>query len=249
MKLLFSRDQEDENIVMLPTLEDILQKKRGIALLNRENEAQRAQVEQTEHDCQANAAADRILEEARAKAKAQAQRILDEASRQSERIYEQAREDGFASGRVEVFAQAADALALLDDGYRVAVQNLEQARIHLFEQMEAHMLETAVGIAEKIMHIEFDRSDEAYLAIVHNALKMVLNQRNLVLRVSDWEYKRFFAEGASPLAIELEAREIKVRKDSLLDKSQCRLETEYGDISVGIEVQLKRLGHALGTNW
>lgn len=258
MKLLFREEQEETNIVMLPTMEELLQKKRGMSLIDKDdrNGAEKdatalfeADNELKQRERSMKAAAEKILEDARTQARAQAQMIIEEANRQRDRIYDQAREEGFASGRVEVFAQAADALALLDDGYCVAVKNLEQTRLHLFEQMEEHMLETAVFIAQKIMHIEFDRNDEAFLSIVRNALQMVLNQKNLVLRVSDWEYKRFFAEGASALAVELEAREIKVCKDSLLEKSECRLETEYGGISVGIETQLKRLGHALGTNW
>lgn len=227
---------------------------------NEEAAALRLSAQKAFEDTEAQATA--LLDEAAqqkesllAKALTEAEAMLRDAQNRRDEVFNAAKE----AARAEVEAQAAleqkaaadrlDAIiASLEEGYHSAAARLEAQADTFFEQVEAQQAQLALKICQKILHMVFDAHDEAYRGIIHQLVQSMAERNALCIRVSPWEYTRFFKDADQPLAIELAAHHITAKEDPLLEKSQCVVETECGNVEAGIDLQLQRLGIWLGAS-
>lgn len=238
----------DEEYILLPTLAQ-MQKKREVRSLHYvdqqsappvcDNEKIQQEIEQAHETAQCK------LIEAREAAQKQAQQLIELANDQKEAICNEARESGFDAGMKEAQEALAAVSKQLDAAYADAIERLEQTGDLLFVQVKDSILKLALNMAEKITGYAFDRNEQIYESMVRQALSHVVGQHKIVLRVSPWEYTRFFAQEQCTLTKELKTKNIEVLEDAQLQKAQIQIDTEFGFVGAGIELQLKRLGFVL----
>jgi flagellar assembly protein FliH len=180
-------------------------------------------------------------------ARAQAGKILDEAKRAALQMYEQAKRQGAEAGRFEGLGKGAE------EGRRQAQQEEQAAvcdletlldrcetrRQELERQSCEQSLDFAFGLAEKILGIEIDRRDEAFLGLCREAAGRMGKAETVTLRVGPRGYEiakrheeelREMMGGLTQLRLE----------PSEQDAGACILETPQGSVDAGVSTRLAR---------
>ncbi len=180
-----------------------------------------------------------------AEAQARASEIIEQANAEAQRLTEDAIRKGYEEGYNQAMASARQEQENAKRQMEDAVMALKQAKEEVFSQVEESVLDLSLYVAERIIKIQLDHGDEAFLNIVRSTLSSVQNQSNLVVNVSKLEYEQIFADQSSEIATELKSSGVEIKQDLSLKRGDCVIETEYGNINAGIKTQLKRLGNAL----
>jgi type III secretion protein L len=169
----------------------------------------------------------------------QAQQILDDA---------QQRADAIVAGAEAEFE------AEKTRGYE---EGLEQARMELAEQMldtVGRTVDYFSGVEDKVVGIvssavrrilgEFDDA-ELIVRVVHNALHVVRNQKQVTLRVHPDQEQAVTGRLSHILSGHSAISYLEVVADHRLEAGGCILETEVGVVDASVEVQLQALEKAM----
>jgi flagellar assembly protein FliH len=126
-----------------------------------------------------------------------------------------------------------------------AVETLKAQGELLAEQARADAIEIAFQIAQKIVDTELRQSPEPLFALVRSALKQAGEARRLQVRVhpQDGELLRAstaLLEKAAPAVAKLE-----IVDDSSLERGDCLVETDLGEIDGRLSTRFAELRRAL----
>ena len=197
---------------------------------------------------EAKAEAEKIVQRAWEKAEREAENILTTAKANQNEVYEQARQkarEDFIAEREESDRQFA---ATLDGAYVAAIENLRAQGDDFFEQLKIYILQTALNVTEKILFVEFDRSDEALQNMIMGAIEQLNDKNSLTVRVSPWEYERFFAHDDKYITfLKSKIPEIEVRQDDSFEKGEVKVSSASETVGAGVGQRMEKLGLALET--
>jgi len=145
--------------------------------------------------------------------------------RQAEEAYEERRREGFAAGQAEGKAETAARL----------LETLASA-VDQMAAMERQLVDVVVQSLRTVLGT-FDRADLA-CQVVANALRLVRDEKKILLRVADAD-----AGAVSARIAEIAARypgigRVDVSADPSLAPGGCVLETEMGVVDASLERQL-----------
>jgi type III secretion protein L len=182
----------------------------------------------------ANQSAAQIIGEANERSAA----ILDEAVKKREQIFGEAKkyyenearrgyEEGYSTGKSEMAQQLVG----------VAAKNSEN-----FKQLENSIVGLVIKALERIIG-KFDRK-ELVVDIVCQALKMVKNQREAVLKVSPQD-SQAVRDCLQEILSDGSVDYLEVKPDSRLKPGTCILETDIGVVDASLDVQLESIIKAL----
>ncbi|MDR3317319.1 MAG: HrpE/YscL family type III secretion apparatus protein [Puniceicoccales bacterium] len=181
----------------------------------------------------ANQNAAQIIDEANAKSKA----ILDEALHKRTQIFEEAKkyyegeakrgyDDGYATGKAELSQKLAE----------LTVKNKENI---------CYLESSVVGLVLKVLQRvigDFDKK-ELIVSIVRQALKMVKNQQDAVLKVSPQD-SQAVRDHLQEILSDGVVDYLEVIADSRLNPGTCILETDVGVIDASLDIQLEAITNA-----
>lgn len=154
---------------------------------------------------------------------------IEEAARAA---YEAEKARGYADGREEAALQAAE--DMLDAITR---------KINYFEDIETQMTGLVMQATEKLLG-ELD-SDELVRRVVHNALKVMRNQKQVTIRVAPDLVETLQRQLNDILADYAGISFVDVAADPRLRRGGCILESELGIVDASLDVQLQALRRAL----
>ena len=184
-------------------------------------------------------------EEAVSSAQKQAEAIISQAQLDAQGIRTQALQDGYRQGEEKALA----AMHLQREKETAEVQRLLQdvaeIRTELLENAERDIVNLSIDIAEKIVHIELDRGDNAIFTMVKNALVQMKTSGKITVHVSPEEYKRYFKTGSAEFQLIDEVIHVAVVEDVALSKGGYLLESDDETISAGIDRQFDVIKDAL----
>jgi type III secretion protein L len=161
-------------------------------------------------------------------AKAQAAEI----ARQAGAAYEAEKARGYADGRAEAAAAAAE--------HQIeAVAKL----VDWLDRVETQMADLVVQATEKILGALDD--EELLKRVVHNALKVMRTQRQVTLRVAPEMVGTVQRHLVEIMAGYEGVTFVDVSPDARLGRGGCILESELGIVDASVEVQLAALRRAL----
>ena len=171
--------------------------------------------------------------------------LLARARAEAEELLRQNREDGYQEG----FARAEQVLqGRIEEAERALQSIVEQAERQRDERvaaLEAEALQLTMGIAEKILSIELDRNDEAFLSLIRNAMNSIRTEKLVTLRVNPEDYSRFFEERERIWHTDYGNIEAAVVSDAAVEPYGAIIETDSGTIEAGLDGQLEQIRSSL----
>ena len=159
-------------------------------------------------------------------AEAEAQRILDEAREQASETHQRGFEEGRQAGLSQFTQQITQAL--------VRVQQIE-------EQLEGEYIGLLRECVERILDHELQQSPAAIVGVVRNALMDARQQREITVRVNPQDAEILKTRQAQLLEVLARANIIDVRPDPGVQRGGCIVATELGTIDATLERQLDAL--------
>lgn len=167
--------------------------------------------------------------------------LIQTAETQANDIREIARTEGYREGLERAAGETAE---ILSNGQKQADEitaraNAEHKR--LIDGLEPQVYKLAFEVAEKILGLELDRSDEAFMSILNNAMESVKAEQAVTLRVNSSEYDRFFNARSITLNTSRGGIEAKVNIDPVVQPGGLIIETESGAIDAGAHAQLEQI--------
>ncbi len=169
---------------------------------------------------QALSSAERIVEEARQRAR----EIVEKAQAEQAAIREQSSREGYEEG-----------LGQLND----IIADAKRKYGKILEGAESELLKLSLKIAERIVGkaLEMDRS--ILLDIIHKAIQSLKYQKEIRIRIHPEDVAYLKDQKMQLYAMLGESKEIEVVEDPLVGRGGCIIDTEIGTIDARLETQLK----------
>jgi len=205
--------------------------------LQREADRLRAQAEAEARDIRARASreADRIIEEAM-------QRGFDEGQKAGA---EQGRAAGFEAGRNEAYEATASELSGLIARWSAALEAFETARDRLVREARQDVLELAIRLGERVSRAAIKADPGAAERQLLAALDLVLDPTRLRVEVHPRDQERLAHAIPSILAAIGRSAHADVVESPDIEPGGVRVRTESGVIDARVGEQLRRLADAL----
>jgi flagellar assembly protein FliH len=148
---------------------------------------------------------------------------------------------GFAAGR----SAAEQEISVAASAFARALEEVTRFRAGLIERYQGELLELALGIARKVVQRELAEHPEHWLGMIRQAVRHALDRERLRIRVGSVLH-RFLVERLSELRALLdEVKELELVEDRTLTEHGCVLESEYGDLDLGVDTQIGAIRAAL----
>jgi flagellar assembly protein FliH len=147
----------------------------------------------------------------------------------------------------EQAAAEAQALALVREeamekvSHAVEVLRLTAGR--LAEEARSDALEIGFQVARRVIEAELQTSPETLFALVRSALKRAGDSRKIVIRLHPEDARTVAASVASgDLAVAAAA--VEVQPDATLERGDCLVETDFGQVDGRLQTRLDELHRA-----
>jgi flagellar assembly protein FliH len=162
---------------------------------------------------------------------------LDEIEQATKAAYA----DGWAAGGDAAKAE----LVGQGEAFGKALAELARFRAGLMERYQNELLALALGIARKVVQRELADHPEHWLGMIREAVRHALDREKIRIRVGPLLH-RFLVEHLSTLRPMLEdVKELELVEDQALSENGCILESQYGDLDLGIDSQIGAIRAAL----
>jgi flagellar assembly protein FliH len=149
--------------------------------------------------------------------------------------------DGVAAGR----AAALRELVGEGEAFVRALDELKRFRAGLLERYQSELLALALGIARKVVQRELAEHPEHWLGMIREAVRHALDREKIRIRVGPVLH-RFLLEHLATLRPMLEdVKEMELVEDQTLAENGCILESQFGDLDLGIDSQIGAIRAAL----
>ncbi len=168
---------------------------------------------------------------------APASEIVDEAQQAAQLAYADGYAAGGAAARTELIGEG--------EAFKKALAELTRFRAGLLDRYEGELLALALGIARKVVQRELAEHPEHWLGMIREAVRHALDREKIRIRVGPLLH-RFLLEHLSTLRPMLEdVKELELVEDQALAENGCILESQYGDLDLGIDSQIGAIRAAL----
>ena len=162
---------------------------------------------------------------------------VDEVQQAAEAAYA----DGVAAGR----EAATRELVMEGETFAKAIMELERFRASLVERHQEELLSLALGIARKVVQRELAENPEHWLGMIREAVRHALDREKIRIRVGSVLH-RFLLEQLPALRAMLEdVKEMELVEDATLAENGCILESQFGDLDLGVDSQIGAIRAAL----
>jgi flagellar assembly protein FliH len=166
--------------------------------------------------------------------------MLDEAYIKAEQIKEQAREEGFEAGYEEGIIAAKSAIDLKMD-------QLDQERASMLDQNAAYIRDFEPKVAEiisQLLHKMIGRyadDPDIILYLVRLAFEEINIYGSIVIKCSSEDFDHLVAHKDELSENLSEKVNLEILKEITLEKNQCFIETDMGNIDCSLQVRLESL--------
>ncbi|MDR0324836.1 MAG: hypothetical protein LBI19_01905 [Oscillospiraceae bacterium] len=218
--------------------------------------------EREEREAIIQAAYDEVIEAAQREvallledARRQAREIVSETEANAEKARAAAHADGFEKGLGIGFADGVERAEraledLLRDGQAEVDSALAAAyaeRDRLLLEMEPKIYRLALDVAEKIVGLELDQDNKAFVSLVTAALNVIQCESRVTLRVNAEEHTRAFRSKAEArLKTERGSVEADIVTDMGIEPHGCLIETGNGTVDASVDAQLEQIARNMG---
>ncbi|GHU94161.1 hypothetical protein FACS1894208_04760 [Clostridia bacterium] len=208
----------------------------------REREAYQAAYDELVQAAQDEVAA--MLDDARN----EALKILSEAEAKAEAMKQEAWDSSYnraqAQGQQEIAALFKEAQREVD----AARVQLAKERERSLKDLETQMLDVALEVAEKILHLELDNSSEAYMSMLREAIGKLPSEDMVTIRLNPSEYERFFKKNAKEVKLQTANGQVdaKLSPDPSMSRYGAVIESSGGVVDAGADTQIEQMKRNMG---
>lgn len=168
--------------------------------------------------------------------------VLDPAVVRAAAAAEEAARIAHEQERAELLAK----LESVGQSFVASLEELARFRREITARYERELLELSLGIARKIVHQEVAERPELWLGMLRTAVRHAVDRERIVVRVPA-TVAAFLREQAGPLRAALDGvKDVEVVEDAALADGACVLESQFGEVDLGIDTQLDAVARALG---
>ncbi len=183
-----------------------------------------------------------ILEDARN----EAARIRQECEKECEILLAQSQEKGYSEGMEKAGEEVADILGRAQADANATIAAAYDERDKILEKTEPQVLSLSFDIAEKILQIELNRNDTAFMSLIQNALASIKAEKRVILHVNPADYVRFFKSREVTIHTSNGPVSAEVYNDPNSDSYACLIDTESGMVDAGVDAQISQIRHGFG---
>lgn len=188
--------------------------------------------------------AEQLLQNAReeiSQAQQEAEQILNRARQEAEKLKQQASEQGKAEGYQAGMKRGQQEVDHMKAALSQESAKLQKDYEEKLRELEPALVDTILGVFEKVTYVLSENKRDIVLHLVDNALSRAESSKQFVVRVSKEDYP-FVAEHKQMLYEKIPASsEIEIVKDVTLIRNQCLIETDGGVFDCSLDVQLENL--------
>ena len=212
---------------------------------NRRREAELAEkLEQAE---QTTAQAQHLLEDAREEsaqlleqARLEAARIIEEGRRQAEALRKEEKKHGYAEGRKAAEEEISSWKELEQQRLDVLTRQLKDDYDSRVDALQNEILELVMQIAEKIIGIKLEQSDQVFLNVIGAAMSQFHQNEEITIHLCDEDFRHYSATGSIEKMDPARGRKITLNMNPSMKHNDCVLESEMKLADCGVPGQLKR---------
>ena len=185
-------------------------------------------------------AAQEMINSQLADAQEQADRILDEASAKAQDLQKNAMEEGRAQGYDDAYQQGAKEAEALKEDLLHQKEQLEADYKKMVDTLEPEMVDALTQIYEHVFAVDLRNDKNIILHLLQTALSRLEPGNDFIVHVSPDDYdmivdekKRLRENITSPNAT------MEIIEDPMLKENECIIETDGGvfDCSIGVELE------------
>ncbi|UTR10868.1 flagellar assembly protein FliH [Evansella sp. LMS18] len=192
----------------------------------------------------ARKAAEEIIQDAKRQAELLENELLKQEEKirsEAEQIFQEAEmkgwQQGYEAGQLEGRNQYEKEIRKARDLVRKAKEDYFS---HL-EKAEPVMLELSMGVAEKIIGETLEKSGEAWIYLIKEAVKEVRSHEEITIFIHPEKYENVLHHKDELQQIALHTRELYIYPEAGIGENDCVIETPYGRVDAGVDSQLKEI--------
>ncbi|MDL2220235.1 hypothetical protein LJC55_01060 [Eubacteriales bacterium OttesenSCG-928-N14] len=186
-----------------------------------------------------------IAEQIVAMAEQRAQVILDEANRTAEGIIADAYDTGYSEGMSQANAVLQQQSEEQLQEFQSAVDDIESFKAQVLSELEDNVLELALEVAKKIIHIELERDSTLFIGMVRQAIQRLRQEGKFTVKVNSQQFADCFSDGGKAFAQTIDSAPFTVVPDPGISPFGVVLEAQKGVVDAGADTQLKMVSRAL----
>ncbi len=190
----------------------------------------------------------REAEQLLAQARDECTKTVQEAQRQVLALYEREKKRGYQEGLEMAEMEASHRKSRELEEYTRMVQTIRQESERHFTVLRSSVMDLAAEVAEKIINMKLDESDEAFLNVITGVMTQMRQRDDIAVYVSTEDYHRYFGADNASVIPSGKRSEAAVFEDTSLQKGDCVIETENELIDCGVPGQIERLKQVLREN-
>lgn len=169
-------------------------------------------------------------------ATAMANDIISKAEQEAQAIRENAAEKGYNDGKAEYENLIAEA--------KLLKQNASDEYDNILNTAERDIIELVLKISAKILGDEVDIDRNRVVNIVAQALKKCTFSDSVIIRVSPQDYELLNNSRDMLKAYVAGTEDIQIRSEATFENGKCIIETQFGSVEAGVDVQLEQIRNA-----
>jgi flagellar assembly protein FliH len=181
--------------------------------------------------------AEKIVAEARAKAK----QIEDDSLSAFETERKEAEERGRLAGRETGFAEGKDEVARLVERTQTVLERAQEKRAEILAETEQQIIDLVLLISRKVIKVISENQRNVVISNVVQALKKVKGRGNIIIKVNMLDLKLSTEHKKDFIAQVEGAKSLQIVEDTTVDPGGCVVETDFGEIDARIGSQLAEL--------
>lgn len=180
-----------------------------------------------------------------AEAVGEAEALLAAAEAEAERVREQARAEGYAAGRAEALEELRERSAVVAQVLAEAVEAARMARHTAADRAEAHAVDLALRLAEKIVAGAVAAQPGRIVDVVRGALRLLTDREGLLVLVNPADIDAV-RDAMGDLAGQMGGFErFELQSDRRVHRGGAIVRTAVGEIDATLETKLERAREVL----
>jgi flagellar assembly protein FliH len=169
------------------------------------------------------------------------ERMLSDAYDESINIREIARKNGFDEGKNNALEAMEEKEERNNEELLKYKNDVVSKYNSFFETREEEIVKLVIDSVEKILNRNIDEDKDLIGNLVKRGIERSIFTETIVIRVSEKDYENALASKSKILIHSEDIKSIKFVTDYSLVKGECIIESEIGNVDVGVNTQFRKL--------
>jgi flagellar assembly protein FliH len=240
--ILLSDQKYNHKIISIKKMNDIKQKNSGIKPIDERHAQLKEEIKQFELNiADLQQKKEKMVQELRETIKSERDSWQETKEKEQQKVRKVAYKMGYDEGLEKVQGEWDSKLKEANE----IIRDAKKDYFHTLEQHEETIVQLAITAAEKVLKKALDDNKGYYLTIVKEAIETLQDRSHLTIYVPS-DYFSFVMQQKEELEGLLEdGNVLSIYADTGLEDGECAIKHPFGQIEVGIDVQLEQLKNML----